>query len=535
MLIPDFPTFMELARRGTLVPVSRAFLFDADTAVTAYHKLRRPPFGFLLESLIGGEKWARYTFVGTSPRSAWRLHAGGHVSTWTPAGGWGASRSVPDPLAELDSLLRAQQPVAVPGMPRFFGGAVGYLGYDVVRYIERLPPAGRAAAADRSRDATDPVEAAAGSGAAAEPWEATADRSGGAASATSGVDVPEALLVFTDTVLAIDNVFGRAHAVTMTDVSGEPDEDELRRRYDDAVARLDDVIRTLAEQPGPGPLPLPAATADVTFSSSYERSDFEADVERIREYIMAGDAFQVVLSQRLSVPLRREPLDLYRALRALNPSPYLFFLELDGIALIGSSPEVLVRVEDGTVTVRPIAGTRPRGGSDAEDERLAAELLADPKERAEHLMLVDLGRNDVGRVARYGSVRVPSFMAVETYSHVLHLVSQVEGDVQDGLSAVDVFRACFPAGTVSGAPKIRAMEIIEELEPVRRGVYAGAVGYFAYGGASMDTGIAIRTIVARDGVAHVQAGAGVVADSDPAKEYEETLAKARALLRVLAE
>jgi anthranilate synthase component I len=514
MLIPDLPTFLELARRGTLVPVSRAFLFDADTAVTAYHKLRRPPFGFLLESLIGGEKWARYTFVGTAPRSAWRLHAGGRVTTWTPANGWGAPRTVEDPLAELDSLLQAQQPVAVPGMPRFFGGAVGYLGYDVVRYIERLPPADRAAAA--------------------EPAEAAADRSGAASAASSG-DVPEALLVFTDTVLAIDNVFGRAHAVTMTDVSGEPDEDELRRRYDDAVARLDDVIRTLAEQPGPGPLPLPAATADVTFSSSYERGDFEADVERIREYIAAGDAFQVVLSQRLSVPLRREPLDLYRALRALNPSPYLFFLELDGIALIGSSPEVLVRVEDGIVTVRPIAGTRPRGGSDAEDERLAAELLADPKERAEHLMLVDLGRNDVGRVARYGSVRVPSFMAVETYSHVLHLVSQVEGDVRDGLSAMDVFRACFPAGTVSGAPKIRAMEIIEELEPVRRGVYAGAVGYFAYGGASMDTGIAIRTIVARDDVAHVQAGAGVVADSDPAKEYEETLAKARALLRVLAE
>jgi anthranilate synthase component I len=528
MLIPDFPTFLELARRGTLVPVSRAFLFDADTAVTAYHKLRRPPFGFLLESLIGGEKWARYTFVGTSPRSAWRLHAGGQVSTWTPAGGWGASRTVADPLAELDSLLRAQQPVSVPGMPRFFGGAVGYLGYDVVRYIERLPSAGRTAAAE-------PSEAAAEPGTAAEPSAATADRAAAAASAASGADVPEALLVFTDTVLAIDNVFGRAHAVTMTDVGGAPDADELRRRYDDAVARLDDVIRSLAEQPGPGPLPLPAATADVAFSSSYERSDFEADVERIREYIMAGDAFQVVLSQRLSVPLRRQPLELYRALRALNPSPYLFFLELDGIALIGSSPEVLVRVEDGVVTVRPIAGTRPRGGTDAEDERLAAELLADPKERAEHLMLVDLGRNDVGRVARYGSVRVPSFMAVETYSHVLHLVSQVEGDVRDGLSAMDVFRACFPAGTVSGAPKIRAMEIIEELEPVRRGVYAGAVGYFAYGGASMDTGIAIRTIVAQDGVAHVQAGAGVVADSDPAKEYEETLAKARALLRVLAE
>jgi anthranilate synthase component I len=499
MLTPDFPTFLELARQGTLVPVARAFLFDADTAVTAYHKLRRPPFGFLLESLIGGEKWARYTFLGTEPRSAWRLHPGGRVSTWTPAEGWSTGRTSQDPLGELDALLKAERPVVVPGLPRFFGGAVGYLGYDVVRYVERLP-AGDAAAGEEAEQ-----------------------------------EVPEALLVFTQTLLAIDNIFGRAHAITTVAVDAGLDESELRRRYDEAVARVDATVATLAGSAGPAPLPLPAAMADVAFESSYERVAFEADVERIREYIAAGDAFQVVLSQRLSVPLRREPLALYRALRALNPSPYLFFLELDGTSLIGSSPEVLVRSEDGVVTVRPIAGTRPRGASDVEDTALTAELLADPKERAEHLMLVDLGRNDVGRVARYGSVRVPSFMAVEKYSHVLHLVSQVEGELQEGLSAVDVFRACFPAGTVSGAPKVRAMEIIDELEPVRRGVYAGAVGWFAWGGASMDTAIAIRTIVARDGVAHVQAGAGVVFDSEPSREYEETLSKARALLRVLAE
>jgi anthranilate synthase component I len=509
MLTPDYPTFLELARQGTLVPVARAFLFDSDTAVTAYHKLRRPPFGFLLESLVGGEKWARYTFVGTAPRSGWRLHAGGRISTWTPDAGWSAPRVAADPLAELDRLLRAHRPVAVPGLPRFIGGAVGYLGYDVVRYIERLPG---------SRDAGS-------AGGAGE----------GAPSADPQDGVPEALLIFTDTVLAIDNIFGRAHAITTVELTGEEDGAELRRLYDGAVSRVDAVVRTLGEASGPLPLPLPTASADVVFESSYERAGFEADVERIREYIAAGDAFQVVLSQRLSVPLRREPLELYRVLRALNPSPYLFFLELDGASLVGSSPEVLVRVEDGVVTVRPIAGTRPRGLTEAEDAALADELLADPKERAEHLMLVDLGRNDVGRVARYGTVRIPSFMAVEKYSHVLHLVSQVEGDLRDGLSAVDVFRACFPAGTVSGAPKVRAMEIIDELEPVRRGIYAGAVGYFAYGGLSMDTGIAIRTLVARDGVAHVQAGAGIVADSDPAKEFEETLAKARALLRVLAE
>ncbi len=263
------------------------------------------------------------------------------------------------------------------------------------------------------------------------------------------------------------------------------------------------------------------------------RQVFEEGVRRIQEYVHAGDAFQVVLSQRLTVPLEVPPFHLYRALRTLNPSPYLFYLALDGLSLVGSSPEVMVRLEDGTVTVRPIAGTRRRGGTSAEDDRLAADLLADPKEVAEHLMLLDLGRNDVGRVARWGTVRVVQRMVVERYSHVLHLVSTVQGALREGLTAMDVFRASFPAGTVSGAPKVRAMEIIDELEPVRRGPYAGAVGYFGYGGASMDTAIAIRTVVSRNGQAHVQAGAGVVADSQPAGEFEETLNKARALLRAV--
>ncbi len=498
MIRPSWDDFTRLARAGTLIPVWREFLFDADTAVTAYAKLAgsgpegKGRFGFLLESLVGGEKWARYTFVGTAPRGAWRLQGGNRVSTWSPETGWGEAREVADPLAELDARLRRFAPVSVPGLPRFFAGAVGFLGYDVVRTIERLPDA---PPDDRG-------------------W-------------------PEALLLFTDVVLAIDNVFARAHAIATVDVADEPDAAEVRRRYDAAVARVDAVVTRLAESPGPRPLALREPSADAEFVSNYTQAEFEADVERIREYIFAGDIFQAVLSQRLTVPLTVPPLDLYRALRSLNPSPYLYFLELDGLSIVGSSPEVLVRLEEGRVTVRPIAGTRARGRTDDEDEALATELLADEKERAEHLMLVDLGRNDVGRIARYGTVQVSDFMKVEKYSHVLHIVSQVEGELREGLSALDVLRACFPAGTVSGAPKIRAMQILDELEPTRRGVYAGAVGYFAYGGGAMDTAIAIRTLVAEGGSAHVQAGAGIVADSVPEREYQETLAKARALLRVL--
>jgi anthranilate synthase component 1 len=306
-------------------------------------------------------------------------------------------------------------------------------------------------------------------------------------------------------------------------------------RYHLAVQELDRLIQRLREEKGPAPLEVsdPGGEADDPFESTSTRQAFEDGVRRIQEYIRAGDAFQVVLSQRLGVPLRASPFDLYRALRTLNPSPYLFFLELDGFALVGSSPETMVRLEDGRVTVRPIAGTRRRGRDAAEDAALAEGLRADQKELAEHLMLLDLGRNDVGRVARWGTVTVPQRMVIEKYSHVLHMVSTVQGRLREGMSAMDVFRASFPAGTVSGAPKVRAMEIIDELEPVRRGPYAGAVGYFGYGGRTMDTAIAIRTVVERGGTAHVQAGAGVVADSVPADEYEETLSKARALLRAV--
>jgi anthranilate synthase component I len=486
---PPFDDFRRLSADATLVPVAREMLFDTETAVSAYRKLARPPFGFLLESVVGGETWARYTFLGSEPRSAWRL-VGDRVDRWTPGAGWLVGEPVSDPLGDLDRLLSAQRPAVVPGLPPFWGGAVGFFGYDIVRRIERLPDA--------------------------PPDE---------------LHLPDALFMLTGPVLAIDNLFGRAHLIVGVETRGA-DEAELRRRYDEAVAEIDRLIARLQSAPSPPPLELPRApTTDPDFASTSTREEFEAKVRRVQEYIAAGDAFQVVLSQRLSVPLQAPAFDLYRVLRSLNPSPYLFFLDLDGFQLVGSSPEALVRVQDSTVLVRPIAGTRRRGATPAEDAELSRDLLADPKECAEHLMLLDLGRNDVGRVARFGTVRVPERMVIEKYSHVLHMVSTVEGDLREGVTPMDVLRASFPAGTVSGAPKVRAMEIIDELEPVRRGPYAGAVGYIASGGRAMDLAIAIRTVVAAGGRAHVQAGAGIVADSDPASEYEETLSKARALLR----
>jgi anthranilate synthase component I len=485
---PDYETFAARAGAADLVPVWREILFDTESAVSAYHKLARPPFGFLLESVVGGERWARYTFLGTEPREAWRLR-GRALDHWSPASGWSSRGEREDPLGELERELTRLSPAAAPELPRFWGGAVGFFGYDVVRHMERLPH--------------PPPDA---------------------------LELPDALFVRTGVVLAIDNLFGRAKLIAAVETEGA-DGEELARRYRAAAAEIDALLQRLRESDPPAPLQLrPAGPEDPPFQASVTRDAFEQSVRRVQEYIRAGDAFQVVLSQRLSVPCTAEPFDLYRSLRALNPSPYLFYLELDGFQLIGSSPEVLVRLEQGEVVVRPIAGTRRRGGSPAEDDALAADLLADPKELAEHLMLLDLGRNDVGRVARYGSVRVLERMIIERYSHVLHMVSTVTGSLAPGRTAGDVLRAAFPAGTVSGAPKLRAMEIIDELEAVRRGPYAGAVGYVAHGGEALDLAIAIRTIVAHRGVAHIQAGAGVVADSVPALEYEETLNKARAML-----
>ncbi|MDR0787781.1 MAG: anthranilate synthase component I [Gemmatimonadota bacterium] len=487
----SFDDFRALARSSTLVPVYRDLLFDTDTAVSAYAKIARPPFGFLLESVVGGETWARYTFLGTEPRAAWRL-VRDRIDRWSPEEGWVEGESVADPLADLDAIMSRYQPAEVPGLPRFWGGAVGFFGYDIIRHIERLPD-----------------------------------------SPPDTLGLPDALFMLTDGMVAIDNLFGRAKVIVGVEVEGA-DEAELRRRYDAALARINVLVDRLREgDPLPALDPAPAPEGDPPFTSSVTREEYENGVRRVQEYIAAGDIFQAVLSQRLSVPISAPPFDLYRVLRALNPSPYLFYLDLDGFQLVGSSPEVLVRVDEGKVVVRPIAGTRRRGGSAAEDVELSSDMLADPKERAEHLMLLDLGRNDVGRVSRYGSVRVPERMIVERYSHVLHMVSTVEGDLREGVSAMDVLRASFPAGTVSGAPKVRAMEIIDELEAVRRGPYAGAVGYIANGGQAMDLAIAIRTMIIANGQAHVQAGAGIVADSDPASEYEETLNKARGPLRAV--
>ena len=490
----SFDQFRGLASSGGLVPVWRELLLDTDTPVSAFAKLRRGPFAFLLESApAGSETWSRYTFMGTEPRAAWRFRDG-IVEDWTAATGWFGARHASDPLADLERIVTEFDTVHVPELGAFWGGAVGYFGYDVVRAIERLP--------------SPPPR---------------------------GVSAPDALFVLTGAVVIIDNLRAQARIVVGVPVVRGTRDDALRIAYDAAQRELDAIEQRLRE-----PLPLPPLALNhgapaAVGESTYQRAKFLGDVERIREYIFAGDCFQALLSRRIQVPHDFPSDALYRALRALNPSPYMYHLMLDGVELVGSSPELLVRVADGRVTVRPIAGTRPRGATPQDDERLSADLLADEKERAEHVMLVDLGRNDVGRVARYGSVAVTELMRIEKYSHVLHIVSQVEGELRDGVSGLDVFRATFPAGTMTGAPKVRAMEIIDELEPERRGPYAGAVGYIAAGARRMDLAITIRTCVIADGVASVQTGAGIVADSVPEREWEETENKARALLTAIGQ
>ncbi len=477
---------------GGIVPVVREVVLDADTPVAAFAKIARPPFAFLLESLVGGERWARYTFMGTEPREVWR-YRGTSVERWTPAAGWENARESADPIGHLATRLRALPTVSIPGLPRFTGGAVGYWGYDLVRSIERLPT----------------------------PPEDT-------------LGVPDAVLMIADSLVILDNLFGRAIVLVNVEVPASSSAAQRVRLYDAAEERLDALVARLGETHALAPLSLESGGAPLRPDSRYPRAAFERDVAKIGKYIAAGDTFQTVLSRRQVVPGAVDPLRLYRYLRALNPAPYLFYLTLDDVTVVGSSPEVLVRVEGDEVTVRPIAGTRPRGATPEEDEALAKALRADAKELAEHRMLVDLGRNDVGRVAQYGSVRVTDALTIERYSHVQHLVSEVRGRLRPGYDALDVFRACFPAGTVTGAPKVRAMEIIDELEPERRGPYAGAVGYVGWGAASLDTAITIRTaLVLKDRVV-VQAGAGIVADSDPAREFEETEAKAQAVLRALA-
>jgi anthranilate synthase component I len=474
-----------------MLPVTRQVVLDGDTPVSAFAKLHRGPWGFLLESLEGGERWARYTFLATEPREVFRYH-GRQCDRWTASEGWRTVETDLAPLEHLGRTMRRHSPVEVPGQPRFTGGAVGYIGYDVVRTIESLP--------------SPPAD----------------DRG-----------LPDALLMVTDTLLVLDNLFNRATVIASVEVASGADEAALLKAFTQAETRIQTWLDRLAEPTTMRPLAIENPPAIPQLTSPYADASFQKDVLRIKQYITAGDTFQTVLSRRLDLAAT-DPLLTYRYLRALNPAPYLYFLHCDDIHVIGSSPEVLVRVEEGEVTLRPIAGTRPRGASPELDSALAEELSADPKERAEHLMLVDLGRNDVGRVAEYGSVRLTEFLAIERYSHVMHLVSEVRGRLRPELDALAALAACFPAGTVSGAPKVRAMQIIDELEPVRRGPYAGAVGYVGWGARTLDTAIAIRTCVMQAGRAWIQAGAGVVADSDPLAEWKETEAKARAVVLAVA-
>lgn len=468
------------------IPLMREVLADLDTPLSVYLKLANVPYSYLFESVQGGEKWGRYSIIGLPCRTILRI-AGNDVRV-TQDGEVVERQRVDDPLEYIRAFKARYRMPQTPGLPRFTGGLVGYFGYETVRFIE--PRLGELKKAD-------------------------------------AIGAPDVLLMVSDEVVVFDNLGGKLYVV----VHADP---ETPNAYQNAQQRLTELVERL--RLGVQDPVSPASGAEVTeadFRSDFTQASFEAAVERARAYIRAGDIMQVVLSQRLSIPYAATPLDLYRALRTLNPSPYMYFIDCDGFHIVGSSPEILVRLEDGVVTLRPIAGTRRRGKDEQEDRALEAELLADPKERAEHVMLMDLGRNDVGRVARIGSVKVTDRMIVERYSHVMHIVSNVVGQLKQDLDAIDVLRATFPAGTVSGAPKVRAMEIIDELEPVKRGIYSGAVGYLGWSG-NMDTAIAIRTAVVKDGTLYVQAGAGIVADSVPVMEWKETLNKARAIFRAVA-
>jgi len=514
MLYPDLEEFKSLSSKGNLVPVYKEILADMDTPVSAYLKLGGSP-SFLLESVVGGEKWARYSFLGSRPSKVIRS--------------WGQRVEikddkkrirrfeVEDPLDLIKKEVTAYTPVDVKGLPRFYGGLVGYIGYDMVRFFERIP--------DQKRP---------------------------------GLDLPDMFFMVTDTMLIFDSLKQKIKIVSNVCLDGKDPEVaylEAAKKIEGVIERLKkSKVRSQSTNPPIPPLLkggkgglftkgeqgrinksslVTSPFSPVGYSSSFiTKNDFEQAVLRGKEYIMSGDVVQVVLSQSFERDSYTDPFNIYRALRVINPSPYMYYIDTGDAKIVGSSPEILVRLEGKKIVLRPIAGTRKRGETEKEDKSLEEELRKDPKEIAEHIMLVDLGRNDVGRVAEIGSVKVNELMNVERYSHVMHLVSNVEGDLRDGLDAFDVLRSCFPAGTVTGAPKVRAMEIIEELEPTRRGPYAGAAGYFSYSG-NMDTCITIRTLVIKDNKVYVQAGAGIVADSIPEREYAETVNKAMGMMRAV--
>ncbi|WP_447984066.1 anthranilate synthase component I [Nitrospira sp. Nam74] len=486
----SFDAFKRLSSEGNLIPLYREILADFETPVSAFTKIDHGPSAYLFESVEGGEKWARYSFLGSgSPvllqedQGEIVMARGSRVERFPVS-----MRTGETPLDRVRQVMGRYRPVTVPELPRFVGGAVGYVNYDVVRYFEEIP-------AYRKHDLGFPVIA----------------------------------FLLTDTLLIFDNIAHTIKVVANAHVPSSKTAD-VRRAYADATSRIDRMIARLKR-----PLrrqPVSRRHKPMSFTSNMSRADFEKMVMRTKDYIRAGDIVQTVVSQRWETRIQTSPFEIYRALRLINPSPYMYYLRIGGVELVGSSPETLVRCEDGRVSLRPIAGTRPRGTTEQEDRLLERELQADEKERAEHVMLVDLGRNDIGRVAKKGTVVVDGLMKVERYSHVMHLVSQVNGSLDEEKSSYDVLRACFPAGTVSGAPKIRAMQIIEELEPTRRGPYAGAVGYFSFSG-NMDMAINIRTVVIKGRRAYIQAGAGIVADSEPKREYDETCNKARAMMKAV--
>lgn len=495
MYYPSEAEFIEKARKGNLIPVYKEILADMETPVSAFMKIDDGDYSYLLESVEGGEKIARYSFLGTSPSLIFKSKGSQIEILKTSPRAKGLTSQSPkykiekftterDPLFKIKELMDGFRFVKVDGLPRFCGGLVGYMGYDVVRCFEEIP--------DENPD---------------------------------DLGLPDMLFVLTDTILIFDHIDHKIKIVSNALVQNDPLE-----AYKAAVGRIEEIAKGLKK-----PLVVnrrrKGARSPLGFKvkSNFTQEKFEASVRKAKEYIRAGDAIQIVLSQRFEIKLRSHPFDVYRTLRSINPSPYMYYLKFRDLTLVGSSPEILVRCEDGVVEARPIAGTRPRGKDEAEDLRLMKGLLRDPKEIAEHIMLVDLGRNDIGRVCEYGSIHLPELKTIEKYSHVMHIVSDAVGKLASGKDIFDVLRASFPAGTVTGAPKIRAMEIIDELEPTRRGPYAGLVGYFSFSG-NLDSCITIRTLVIKKDKAYVQAGAGIVADSRPRSEYQETQAKAKALI-----
>jgi anthranilate synthase component 1 len=486
MIQPSYKEFCRLAKDGNLIPVYQELLMDLETPLSFFKRLERDRYAFLLESVEGSERWARYSFLGTRPHRIFKSR-GKHVEIIEH--GKVSRMTADEPLKVLEQLLHGCRPVTVPGVPPFFGGALGYVSYNAVEQFHEI--------SNGKKDA---------------------------------LGLPEIFFVFVQTLVAFDNL---KHTIKVIDNAQIDERTDLRRAYDVSIARIRKVISSLQAKPrGIEPRDLPQTPGNRRVRSNLTQKGFEEVVKKAKEYIQAGDIIQVVLAQRLETETPTDPFEIYRALRFINPSPYMFYLELEDLRVIGSSPETMVRLTGNTIELRPIAGTRRRGATPEEERELEADLLADPKERAEHIMLVDLGRNDVGRVAKIGTVEVNELMAIERYSHVIHIVSNVRGELAPDKTSFDLFVSAFPAGTVSGAPKIRAMQIVSELEPQKRGLYAGAIGYFGYNG-NLDTCIVIRTIIMKGKKVYITAGAGIVADSDPQSEYQETLNKARAMLKAV--